>query len=286
MLRSLLSFCLGFFKSRTQLQLEIVYLRKQLEILTRTTSKPRLLRSDRFFFSVLTKILDSWKSTLLIIKPETVIRWHRQGFRLYWRWKSRSALGRPKIPKELINLIKQIASENPLWGAPRIHGEILKLGIDVSESTVQRYMPRKPPRTTGQPWKTFLKNHSSEIVALDFFVVPTMTFKLLHVLVFLSHDRRRIIHFNLTEHPTSAWTSQQLRNAFYDEETPRFLIRDRDKKYGDEFTQNISALGIRPILTAYRFPWQNGYVERLIGSIRRECQAGRYRLSPPGRPPS
>ena len=180
-------------------------------------------------------------------------------------------LGRPKIPKELINLIKQIANENPLWGAPRIHGEILKLGIVVSESTVQRYMPRNHTRTTGQPWKTFLENHCSDIVALDFFVVPTMTFKLLHVLVFLSHDRRRIIHFNLTEHPTSAWTSQQLCNAFYDEEAPRFLIQDRDKKFGDEFAHSVAVLSIRPILSAYRSPWQNGYVERLIGSIRREC---------------
>ena len=187
MIRSLLSFCLAFFKSRTQLQLEIVYLRKQLEILTRTSPKPRFRPSDRFFFRVLTSIFSSWKRTLLIIKPETVIRWHQQGFRLYWRWKSRSALSRPKIPQEQINLIKQIANENPLWGAPRIHGEMLKLGIDISESTVLRYLPKKPRRTTGQHWKTFLKNHSAEIVSIDFLVVPTITFGLLYVLVFLSH---------------------------------------------------------------------------------------------------
>jgi len=271
MIRSLLSFCLGFFKSRTQLQLEIAYLRKQLEILTRTSPKPRLRHSDRFFFSVLTNILSSWKNTLLIIKPETVIKWHQQGFKLYWKWKSRPKSGRPKIPQEQIDLIKRIADENPLWGAPRVHGEILKLGFNISESTVLRYVPKKPGRTTGQHWTTFLKNHSSEIASLDFFSVPTITCRLLYVVVFLSHNRRKIIHFNLTEHPTSEWTTQQLRNAFYDEETPTFLIRDRDKKFGDAFTQNISGFGIRQILTAYRSPWQNGYVERVIGSIRREC---------------
>ena len=271
MIRSFVSFCLGFFKSRTQLQLEIVYLRKQLEILARTSAKPRLLPTDRFFFSILTNIFSSWKTTLLIIKPETVIRWHQQGFKVYWRWKSRSALGRPRIPQEQIDLIKQIASDNPLWGAPRIHGEILKLGLDISESTVLRYMPTRPQRTTGQHWKTFLKNHSAEIISLDFFVVPTITFKVLHVLVFLSHDRRKIIHFNVTDHPSSEWATQQLRNAFCDEQPLKFLIRNRDSKFGEAFTHSAKALGIRPILTAYRSPWQNGYVERVIGSIRREC---------------
>jgi len=164
-----------------------------------------------------------------------------------------------------------MANENPLWGAPRIHGELLKLGFDISESTVLRYLPKKPNRTTGQHWKTFLKNHSAEIVSMDFLVVPTITFRLLYVLVFLSHDRRKIIHINVTDHPTSAWTSHQLTNAFYDGEIPKFLIRDRDKIFGRVFSESVSALGIRPILTAYCSPWQNGYVERLIGSLRREC---------------
>jgi putative transposase len=271
MIRSFLSFCLRFFKSRIQLQLEIVYLRKQLEILARSSTKPRFRPSDRFFFSFLTNVFSSWKTTLLIIKPGTVIRWHQQGFRLYWRWKSRSALGRPAIPQAQINLIRQMAADNPRWGAPRIHGELLKLGFDISESTVLRYMPRKPSRTTRQRWKTFLKNHSSEIISLDFFVVPTITFKLLHVLVFLSHDRRKVVHFNVTAHPTSEWATQQLRNAFCDEEPLKFLIRDRDSNFGEGFTRSVKALGIRPIVTSYRSPWQNGYVERLIGSIRREC---------------
>jgi len=223
------------------------------------------------FFSVMTDVFSSWKETFLVFRPETVIRWHRQSFRLFWKWKSRSEAGRPKIPQAQIDLIKQIADDNPLWGAPRIHGEMLKLGFDLSETTVQRYMPKRPQRTTRQRWKTFLKNHSVEINSLDFFVVPTITFKLIHVLVFPSHDRRRIIHFNVTDHPSAEWASQQLRNAFCDIEPLKFLIRDRDKKFGELFTGTVKALGIGPILTAYRSPWQNGYCERLIGSIRREC---------------
>ena len=164
-----------------------------------------------------------------------------------------------------------MASDNPLWGAPRIHGEMLKLGIDISESTVLRYVPKKAPKTSKQRWKTFLKNHSAQIVSVDFLVVPTITFKLLYVLVFLSHDRRRIIHYNIPTHPTAHWCAQQLRNVFCDHEPPRFLLRDRDAKFGEMFTDTVTALGIEPLLTAYKSPWQNGYAERLIGSIRREC---------------
>jgi putative transposase len=271
MIRSLLLSCLALFKSTSQVRLENIFLRKQLEILARTSSRPRLRSSDRFFLSTMTNVFCSWKETLLLIKPETVIRWHRQSFRVFWKWKSRSEAGRPKIPQAQIDLIKQMASDNPLWGAPRIHGEMLKLGIDISESTVLRYMPKKAPKTSKQRWKTFLKNHSAQIVSVDFLVVPTITFKLLHVLVFLSHNRRRIIHFNVTAHPTAQWSAQQLRNAFCDGEPPRFLIRDRDTKFGEVFTNTASALGMEPHLTAYRSPWQDGYCERLIGSIRSEC---------------
>jgi len=239
MIRSFLSFCLSFLRTTTQLRLENLFLRKQMEILARTSSRPRLRSSDRFFFSTMTNVFGSWKETLLVIKPETVIRWHRQSFRLYWRWKSRSEAGRPKIPQAQIDLIRQMANDNALWGAPRIHGEMLKWGFDLSEATVQRYMPKRPQRTTRQRWKTFLKNHSVEIISLDFFVVPTITFKLLHVLVFLSHDRRRIIHFNVTDHPTAEWASQQLRNAFCDIEPLKFLIRDRDKTFGGLFTDTV-----------------------------------------------
>ena len=270
MLRSILSFLLSLFKSHTQLHLEVLFL-KQLEIVARSSPRLRIRASDRFFVGILTDLYDSWREALLIVQPETLIRWHRQSFRLFWRWKSRSDAGRSKIHQAQINLIKQMANENTLWGAPRIHGELLKLGIDISESTVLRYMPKKAPRTTRQRWKTFLKNHSSRIVSVDFLVVPTITFRLLYVLVFLSHDRRRIIHFNVTAHPTAQWCAQQLRNAFSDAEPPRFLIRDRDTKFREAFAATVSALGMEPLLTAYRSLWQNGYAERLIGSVRREC---------------
>jgi transposase InsO family protein len=208
----------------------------------------------------------------MIVKAETVVDWHRKGFRLFWTWRVRRGKpGRPGVPQDVRDLIRMMSRSNPRWGAPRIHGELLKLGIDISESTVLRYMPKKAPMTTRQRWKTFLKNHSAQIVSVDFLVVPTITFTLLYVLVFLSHDRRRIIHFNVTAYPTAHWCAQQLRNAFCDLEPPRFLLRDRDAKFGELFTETTAALGIDPLLTAYKSPWQNGYAERLIGSIRREC---------------
>ena len=271
MLRSILSFCLSFLRTTTQVRLENLFLRKQLEIAVRSSPKPQFKPTDRFFLGLLTGLFHSWRDASWIVTPDTVIRWHRESFRVFWKWKSRSTPGRPAIPQAQISLIKQMARENPLWGAPRIHGELLKLGCDISESTVLRYMPKKTPRTTRQRWKTFLKNHSAQIVSVDFLVVPTITFKPLYVLVFLSHARRRIIHFNVTAHPTTQWCAQQLRNAFSDAELPRFLIRDRDTKFGELFTATVSALGVEPLWTAYRAPWQNGYCERLIGSIRREC---------------
>jgi len=164
MLSSFLSFCLRFFRSRIQLQLEIIFLQEQLEILARTSTRSRLRPSDRIFFSVMTDVFSSWKEALLVFKPETIIHWHRQSLRLLWRRKSRSEAGRPKIPRAQIDLIQRMAADNPLWGAPRIHGELLKLGIDISESTVLRYMPKKASKTSKQRWKTFLKNHSAQIV--------------------------------------------------------------------------------------------------------------------------
>jgi hypothetical protein len=215
-------------------------------------------------------IFSNWKSSLIIIKPATVIKWHRKGFKLYWKWKCRNSGGRPKIPQEQINLIKRMAKENPLWGVPHIHGEMLKLGIEISESTVLRYMPKKEGSTAGQNWKTFLKNHSSEIFSIDFFCVPTISYKILHVLVFLSHERRKIIHFNVTSNPTSEWAVQQLKNALHDSDIPKYLIRDRDCGFGNIFKDCVASFGIRDIVTTYRSPWQNGYCERVIGSIRRE----------------
>jgi putative transposase len=206
---------------------------------------------------------------MVLVKPETIIAWHRKGFRLFWTWKSRHRLGRPGVPSELRSLIRAMSDANPLWGAPRVHGELLKLGIDVSQATVAKYMSRRrrPPSPT---WRTFLANHTAQIVAVDFFVVPTVRCRLLFVLVILSLDRRRLVHLAVTAHPTCAWTAQQLREAFPDNEAPRFLLHDRDSAFAAVHA-TIGSMGIHQLRTAPRSPWQNGYVVRVIGSIRREC---------------
>jgi transposase InsO family protein len=204
------------------------------------------------------------------VKPETVIGWHRKGFRLYWTWKSRKRTGRPPIDAEIRTLIRRIASENPMWGAPRIHGELLMLGFEVGEATVSRYMPvrRKPP---SQTWRAFLRNHTQELVSIDFFVLPTATFRILYVCLVLEHERRRIVHFNVTDAPSAQWTGQQLVNAFPDDSAPRYVIRDRDKIYGADFVRRVRAMGIEQVLTAPRSPWQNPYCERVVGTLRRDC---------------
>lgn len=270
MLKSLIHFLFGFFKTKTQLQLEIICLRKQLEILNRNNKRVTLNNSDRIFFSIMKKFFSDWKVSLVIIKPETVIKWHRRKFNDYLRNMSKNNVGRPNVSAEQIELIKRIANENPMWGVARIHGEILKLGYKVSQATVWRYTPKDRNNRSGQRWKTFLKNHASEIISIDFFSVPTINFKLLHVLVFLSHGRRKIIHYNITQNPSSEWCSQQLKNALYNCEQPKYLIRDRDCRFGNLFKQTVASFGIRDVVTAYRSPWQNGYCERVIGSIKRE----------------
>ena len=198
-----------------------------------------------------------------------MLAWHRRGFRLFWTWKGRHRTGRPAAAPEVRALIRRMAAANPLWGAPRIHGELQKLGVSVSQATVAKYMPRRdtPP---SQPWRTFLANHVGQIMAADFFVVPTVTYRLLFVLVILAHDRRRIVHVAVTDHPTALWTAQQLRNAFPEDHAPRYLLHDRDTAFTD-VGSTIGAMQIREIVTAPGSPWQNAYVERLIGSIRREC---------------
>jgi transposase InsO family protein len=202
--------------------------------------------------------------------PETVIAWNRKGFRLYWAWKSRAQLGRPTATHEIRTLIRKMSLSNPRWGAPRIHGELLKLGIDIGETTVSKYMVR-PRRPSSQTWKTFLKNHMHNLVSTDFFIVPTATFRLLFVFLVLSHERRRVVHFAVTAHPTTEWSAQQLISAFPWNTDTRYLLRDRDGSYGGRFSESVEAIGIKEILTAPRSPWQNAYVERMIGSIRRDC---------------
>ncbi len=256
-------------RSHRELALENLALRQQLATLKFRYPRPQLTDSDRLFWVVLSRLWPGWTDVLHIVQPATVIRWHRQGFRYYWRWKSRRR-GRPRIGGETRQLIRRMCLANPLWGAPRIHGELLKLGIVVSEATVSKYMIRHrgPP---SQSWRTFLLNHSKELISIDFFTVPTASFKVLFVLVILSNDRRRILHLNVTDHPTAAWTAQQLVEACGMDETPKFLVRDRDAIYGKQFSRRAAALGIREVLTSYRSPWQNPYAERVIGSIRREC---------------
>ncbi|WNJ99921.1 integrase core domain-containing protein [Thalassospiraceae bacterium LMO-JJ14] len=232
-------------------------------------ARPKLTSWDRLFFSAIYKVNPRALVNMLIVKPDTVIRWHRAGFRLFWKMKSSRVVGRPKVPAEIRNLIQEMSIDNLLWGAPRIHGELLKLGIDVSQSTVAKYMMKRrcPP---SQGWRTFPRNHTDGIAAIDLFVVPTVGFKLLFGLVILDHDRRKMIHVNVTYHPTAEWIARQVVEAFPWDEAPRYLIRDRDASYGQVYVNRLSAMGIRDRPTAPRSPWQNAYVERVIGSIRRD----------------
>jgi len=255
---------------RAALVAENLALRQQLAVLQVSAKRPRLRKRDRLFWVWLSRLWANWRSCLMIVKPETVIRWHREGFRLYWRWKSRKKLGRPKTDAEIRKLIRRMARDNPLWGAPRIQSELALLGHYVAESTVAKYMgrARKPP---SQTWRTFLENHIGDIVAIDFFVVATVGFRLLYCFLVLRHDRRRVVHFNVTPRPTARWTAQQVVEAFPFDSAPRFLIRDHDGIYGQDFCERVKYLGIEEVVIAYRSPWQSPYVERVIGSIRREC---------------
>jgi len=257
-------------RTHRELALENLALRQQLAVWKARQPRPRLTESDRIFWVLLSRLWTSWRHSLLVVQPQTVIGWHRQGFRRYWAWKSRRRSGRPVIDTELRDLIRRMSRANPLWGAPRIHGELLKLGLAVSQATVSKYM-RRSRRPPSQAWQTFLKNHAGDLMALDFFTVPTATFRVLFVLVLLTHNRRRLVHFNVTEHPTAEWTARQLLEACAQEEAPRYLIRDRDRVYGERFSCQAETLEIREVVIAPRSPWQNAYAERVIGSIRREC---------------
>ncbi len=258
-------------RSQAELAAENLALRQQLAVLHNKSKRPRLRKRDRIFWAVLSRIWSNWRSCLVIVQPETVVRWHQQGFRLYWRWKSRSRMpGRPKIDAEIRKLIRRMSSENPLWGTPRIRSELRLLGFEASKASVDkcRIRHRKPP---SQTWRTFLDNHVRDIVAVDFFTVPTATFRILFCFIVLRHDRRMVVHSNVTTNPTARWTAQQIVEAFPEETTPRFLLRDRDSIYGEFFRQRVKHMGIEEVVTAPRSPWQNPYVERIIGSIRREC---------------
>ena len=270
LLHALLTTAGSSLRSRRELALENLALRQQLAILHRKTKRPKLTRADRAFWVALSRLWPEWQNALVLVKPETVIGWHRKGFKLYWTWRSRNRGGRPRIDAEIRTLIRRMARENPTWGAPRIHGELLKLGFELGEATVSRYLPRrrKPP---SHSWRAFLRNHTEDLVSIDFFVVPTATFRVLYVFLVLEHERRRIVHFNVTEGPSAQWTGQQLVNAFPYDSAPKHVIRDRDKIYGANFVRRARAMGIEQVLTAPHSPWQNPYCERVIGTIRRDC---------------
>jgi transposase InsO family protein len=239
-------------------------------VVCRHAKRPKLTGADRALWVVLRRVWSGWQDRLVVVKPRTVIAWHRAGFRLYWRWKSRSKGGRPRIDPEIRELIRRLWRDNPTWGSPHIRAELAKLGLTASDSTVRQYRPktRKPP---SQKWRTFLKNHASDIVAIDFFVVPTISFRLLYVFVVLAHDRRRILYLNVTASPSARWTGQQVIEAFPYDTAPKYLVRDRDRIYGAEFVSRVNSMGIEQVVTAYRSPWQNSYCERVIGTLRREC---------------
>jgi hypothetical protein len=260
------------FTSRTVLALEILALRQQVAILKRKRPRPKLSRMDRLFWTALRNVWSRWAEVLLIVKPETVVSWHRAGFRLYWRWRSRGpARGRARIAAEIQDLIRTMARENPTWGAPKIHGELLKLGFVLSERSVSRYLRRVQRRgDPGKRWLTFLRNHREAIVAMDFFTVATVNFRMLYCLFVIEHARRRILHFHVTLQPASPWVVQQLREAFPDSTLYRFVILDRDTKFDATVLNALHSMGLKPRRTSRESPWQNGVAERWVGSCRRE----------------
>jgi len=240
-------------------------------VLQRSVKRPKLTPADRFLWVWLSSVWNGWQSSVSIMKAATVIGWHRKGFGLFWSWKIRRGKpGRPVVPKEVRQLIRMLSRENPLWGAPHIHGELLKLGIIVGATSVSKYMARrrKPP---SQTCRTFLDNHLKTMVSVDFFVVPTIRFQILYVFLVLAHERRRILHFAITARPTAEWTAQQMREAFPWDSAPRYLLRDRDRIFGQEFVKQVKAMGIKQVLSAPRSPFQRAHVERVIGTVRREC---------------
>jgi transposase InsO family protein len=259
------------FKSKSRLEAENAVLRHQLIVLQRKVrGRAHLTNNDRWFFVQMYRWFPSILKVVTIIEPETLVRWHRAGFRRYWRWKSRSRGGRPQIDVELRTLIRRMSIENLLWGAPRIHGELLKLGFSVAQSTVATYMVKRRG-SPSQGWRTFLRNHAPDIAAMDLFVVPTIGFKLLYGFVIVRLHRRDLVWINVTTNPTAEWVARQITEEFPWDEAPRYMIRDRDRIYGTVVTRRLRAMGIRGKPIAPASPWQNGFAERLIGSIRREC---------------
>src|SRR5260221_5934628 len=270
-LRSSLRAFRSFFRSQRDLALENLALRHQLAVLHRSASKPRPKPVDRALWAWLSRHWSNWRDGLLIFKPATVVRWHRAGFRRYWAARSgRRPIGRPAIDAEVQQLVVRMSRANPLWEAPRINGELAKLGIDVAEATVATYMVKRL-KLSSPSWQSCLDNHVRDLVSIDFFTVPTATFRVLFGFVVLAHDRRRVLHVGVTEQPSAEWTARQLVDTFPYETAPRYLVRDRDRVSGLHFRTTMKSMGIAEVITAARSPWQNPFAERWIGSLRREC---------------
>jgi len=261
----------SFLRSRRALQLELLALRHQLAVYQRSARRPRLRPADRLLWAWLARAWSDWRDALVVVQPRTVIAWQRRRFQAYWtRLSQHRTPGRPRLAKECRDLIRAMSTANPTWGSPRIVSELRKLGITVAKASVERYMVRRrtPPSPT---WRTFLAAHATELVTMDFFTVATVRFEILFVLIILAHDRRQVRHFNITTHPTAAWTAQQVAEAFPWDTAPAYLLHDRDGVYGIDFRTRVAGMRITEVRTAPRSPWQSPYVERLIGSIRREC---------------
>ena len=273
LLRLLFGLLVRSLRSRRGLLLENLALRQQLAVLAIKYPQPRLSVPDKLFWVLLRRVWSGWKLALVLLQPDTVIGWHRAGYKLYWKWLSgpKVRVGRKPINKELRDLIFRMVAENPTWGAPRIHGELKMLGFKISEPTVQRWM-RKAPRSKepANRWNAFLSNHREAIAAMDFFTVPTIAFGMIYCFFVISHDRRRILHCNVTRHPTSAWVSQQLREAFPYESSPKYLIFDNGFQFNTDVVETIQGFGITPKRTSFRSPWQNGVAERFVSNCRRD----------------
>jgi putative transposase len=264
---------LRLLRTRRRLLLENLALRQQIAVLKRKHTRPRLAALDKLFWVLVRRFWSEWKQALILVGPETVVRWHRSGFAMYWRAISRGRriVGRRRTSKEVRDLIFRMVAENSTWGAPRIHGELLMLGFDISERTISRWMKRAPrDPEPAKRWLAFLRNHREAIAAMDLFTVPTITFGVLYCFFIIGHDRRRIVNFNVTSHPTAGWIIQQLREAFPYQSAPRFLIFDRDAKYGLEVPIAVRSMAIRPVRTSFQSPWQNGIAERWVESCRRD----------------
>src|SRR5262245_17569328 len=270
-LQLLRRFIADVFRPRMRLEAENLFLRHQLSIaLRRRPPRLQLRDSDRMLMVWLVRLWPSLLGAAHVVQPETILRWRRAGSGAFWRWKSRRRVGRPRIDRGLRELIQRMSQENPLWGASRIHGELLMLGFEVAQSTVSKYV-RRGRRPPSQNWRTFLRNHADAIAAVDLCVVRTLAFELLFVFVVLGHGRRRLLWFEVTRHPTAEWLARQLTEAFPWASAPTYLVRDNDRAYGRVFTSRLQAMGIRDRPTSPGSPWQNGIAERLIGTLRREC---------------